>query len=251
MVVILYLLANFAYLASLPLKGHMDWAEGYERIVRDNPEVKRHYQAKIAQARGIDQARDQRIATAVLEQVSPSAAPQLGVVVMAIAIMISTFGCDNGLILMGPRLYYAMARDGLFFRSVGRLSRWGVPVAGLILQMVWSIVLVFSGSYDELLDYIIFGALLFYILTVLAVFVLRHRLPDVERPYRAFGYPIVPALYILLCAVIAVGLLVVKPVFSWPSFVIVLTGIPVYLLWRLQGPAPAAPATSTEITRIP
>jgi APA family basic amino acid/polyamine antiporter len=236
MVVILYLLANFAYLASLPLKGDAEWVASYERIIRENPENKRHYQAKIARARGIDQAQDQRIATAVLEQVSPSAAPRLGVIIMAIAIMISTFGCDNGLILMGPRLYYAMARDGLFFRSVGRLSRWGVPVAGLLLQMAWSIVLVYSGSYDELLDYIIFGALLFYILTVLAVFVLRVRRPDLERPYRAFGYPLVPALYIVLCAVIAVGLLIVKPVFSWPSFVIVLTGIPVYLLWRLQRP---------------
>jgi APA family basic amino acid/polyamine antiporter len=133
-------------------------------------------------------------------------------------------------------MYYAMAKDGLFFRSVGRLSRFGVPAAGLLLQMVWSIVLVFSGSYDELLDYIIFGALLFYILTVLAVFVLRHKRPELERPYRAFGYPVVPILYIVLCAVIALGLLVVKPVYSWPSFLIVLTGIPVYLLWRSAAP---------------
>ena len=108
-------------------------------------------------------------------------------------------------------------------------------------KVVWSIVLVFSGSYDELLDYIIFGALLFYILTVLAVFVLRRKRPELERPYRAFGYPVVPIVYIGLCAVIAMGLLVVKPVYSWPSFLIVLSGIPVYLLWR-AGSRPAASA---------
>src|SRR5207245_195945 len=120
----------------------------------------------------------------------------------------------------------------LVFRSVCQLMRCGVLAAGLVLQALWSVLLLFSGSYNALLDYIIFGALLFYILTVLAVFVLRWRRPDLDRPYRAFGYPVVPALYIALCAVIALGLLVVKPVFSWPSFLIVLTGIPVYLLWR-------------------
>jgi APA family basic amino acid/polyamine antiporter len=236
-VVILYLLANLAYLASLPLHGDKEAAESLERQVTENPEMKAKLQPEIARLRGIDQARDKRIATAVLEQVSP----QLGVPLMALAIMISTFGCNNGLILMGPRMYYAMAQDGLFFQSVGRLSRFGVPAAGLVLQMVWSIVLVFSGSYDELLDYIIFGALLFYILTVLAVFVLRRKRPELERPYRAFGYPVVPIVYIGLCAVIAMGLLVVKPVYSWPSFLIVLTGIPVYLLWR-AGARPAANA---------
>jgi APA family basic amino acid/polyamine antiporter len=216
MVVVLYLLANVAYLAALPLHGDKT--------------------GSTALARGIEHARDDRVATAVLERVSP----QLGVGLMAAAIMVSTFGCINGLTLMGPRLYYAMARDRLFFRSVGRLNSWGVPAAGLILQMFWAIVLVFSGSYNELLDYIIFGALLFYILTVLAVFVLRSRRPDLERPYRAFGYPLVPALYVVLCAVIALALLVVKPVNSWPSFVIVLTGIPVYLVWRLVFSSEAA-----------
>jgi APA family basic amino acid/polyamine antiporter len=208
LVVVLYLLANVAYLTALPQHGDPQGATAFDR--------------------GIDHAKDDRVATAVLERVSPS----LGVSLMALAIMISTFGCDNGLILMGPRLYYAMANDGLFFRSVGRLNRAGVPAAGLVLQGLWSVLLIFSGSYGDLLDYIIFAALLFYILTVSAVFVLRRRRPDLERPYRAFGYPVVPALYIVLCAVIALGLLVVKPVYSWPSFLIVLTGIPVYLLWR-------------------
>jgi APA family basic amino acid/polyamine antiporter len=227
-VVVLYLLANFAYLASLPLKGDPEEIARLQRIIERNPESRAILEPDIARFGGIDDAPKDRVATAVIERVSPL----WGVPVMAAVIMISTFGCNNGLILMGPRMYYAMANDGLFFRSVGRLNQWGVPAAGLLLQMLWSIVLVFSGSYDELLDYIIFGALLFYILTVLAVFVLRRRRPDLERPYRALGYPVVPALYIVLCAVIALGLLVVKPVFSWPSFVIVLVGIPVYLLWR-------------------
>src|SRR5262249_34528393 len=151
--------------------------------------------------RGIDRALDDRVGTAVLELVSP----RFGVAVMAIAIMISTFGCVNGIILSNSRLCYAMARDGLFFRSVGQLSPRGVPVAGLILQLMWSIVLIFSGSYSELLDYVIFAALLFYVLTISALFVLRRKRPDWPRPYRAFGYPVVPALYIALCAVIMVG----------------------------------------------
>src|SRR5262249_57151117 len=178
--------------------------------------------------RGIQRADDDRVATAVLERVSPG----VGVPLMAIAIMISTFGCVNGIVLAGARLYYAMARDGLFFQSVGKLNDRGVPAAGLVLQCVWGIVLIFSGSYNELLDYVIFAALLFYVITVSALFVLRRKRPEWPRPYRAFGYPIVPAVYVLLCAVIMLGLLVIKPVYSWPSFLIVLTGIPVYLIWR-------------------
>jgi APA family basic amino acid/polyamine antiporter len=221
LVVVLYLLANFAYLAALPLRGDL--------------------YGETALARGIDHAKDDRVATAVLERVSPG----LGVTVMALAIMVSTFGCVNGLILMSPRLYYAMANDGLFFRSVGRLNRSGVPAGGLILQALWSVLLIFSGSYSDLLNYIIFAALLFYILTVLAVFVLRRRWPAKERPYRALGYPLVPALYIVLCAVIALALLVVKPVYSWPSFLIVLTGIPVYLVWRMRAPPETKPLSGS------
>lgn len=193
----------------------------------------RHLKAETAFLRGIDDARDDRVATAVLERLSPN----LGVPLMALAIMVSTFGCNNGLILMGPRLYYAMARDGLFFRGVGRLNSAAVPAAGLVVQAAWSVLLIFSGSYSELLDYVIFAALLFYILTVAAVFVLRRTRPELPRPYRALGYPVLPGLYICVCAVIMLSLLLVKPVFSWPSFFIVLTGIPVYLLWRLRGRA--------------
>jgi APA family basic amino acid/polyamine antiporter len=146
--------------------------------------------------------------------------------------MISTFGCVNGMTLMGARLYYAMAQDGLFFQSVGRLNRRGVPAAGLILQGIWSVLLVFSGTYNELLDYVIFAALLFYVLTVAGLFILRWKQPHLERPYKAFGYPVVPAIYMILCAVIMVNLLIVKPVFTWPGLIIVLTGIPVYFIWR-------------------
>ncbi len=234
-VIVLYLLANLAYLAALPLHGSPVAAIEPGHPTAMTADELRTQRAELALRRGIDHARDDRVATAVLERVSPG----LGVGLMALAIMISTLGCDNGLILMGPRLYYAMARDGLFFRVVGRLSRARVPAAGLVLQGLWSVVLIFSGSYNELLDYIIFAALLFYVLTVLAVFVLRRRRPELPRPYRAFGYPVVPALYIAAAAFIALALLVVKPVYSWPSFVIVLTGIPVFLLWRKR-PGPAA-----------
>jgi basic amino acid/polyamine antiporter, APA family len=213
MVIVLYILANIAYLAALPLKGEKDVPATAESAPF---------------RRGIDHAKDDRVATAVLEEVSP----RFAVPMMAIIIMISTFGCVNGLTIMGARLYYAMARDGLFFQSSGKLNRFGVPAWGLWLQCAWSIVLIFSGSYNELLDYIIFAALMFYILTVSAVFVLRVKKPDAPRPYRAWGYPVVPALYIILCSVIMVSLLVVKPVYSWPSFIIVLAGIPVYLVWR-------------------
>jgi APA family basic amino acid/polyamine antiporter len=212
LVIALYVLANIAYLSALPLKGH---------AVADS------HGKNAAFERGIDHAEKDRVGTAVLERVSPD-----GVKAMAIIIMISTFGCVNGLTIMGARLYYAMARDGLFFQMSGKLNRFGVPAWGLWLQCAWSIVLIFSGSYNELLDYIIFAALMFYILTVAGVFVLRVKKPDAPRPYRAWGYPVVPALYIILCSVIMLSLLVVKPVFSWPSFIIVLTGIPVYFVWR-------------------
>jgi APA family basic amino acid/polyamine antiporter len=212
-VILLYVLANVAYLTALPMNG----ADKIEPTAEN-----------AAFLRGIDHAKDDRVGTAVLERVSPT----FGVTMMAVIIMISTAGCVNGLTIMGARLYYAMARDGLFFQSVGTLNRQGVPAAGLWLQCGWSIVLIFTGSYSELLDYIIFAALLFYILTVSAVFVLRVKRPDAPRPYRAWGYPVVPAVYIGLCAVVMLSLLVVKPVYSWPSFIIVLAGIPVYYLWR-------------------
>jgi basic amino acid/polyamine antiporter, APA family len=230
-VITLYVLANVAYLAALPIQGKLEKAEAIEKKADEyesGSERARDLQAEAAFVRGIDHAKEGRVGTAVLERASP----RLGVPLMAIAIMISTFGCVNGLVLMGPRLYYAMAQDGVFFQSVGRLSARGVPAAGLVLQCLWSIVLIFSGTYSDLLDYTIFAALLFYAVTVAGLFILRSTQPNAERPYEALGYPVIPGLYVVLCTVIMLNLLVVKPVYSWPSFLIVLAGIPVYFMWR-------------------
>jgi basic amino acid/polyamine antiporter, APA family len=230
-VVTLYVLANVAYLAALPIQGDEEAAKALEAKAKSysvGSEEARKLEADAALKRGINHAKDDRVGTAVLERVSPD----VGVPLMAIAIMISTFGCVNGLVLMGPRLYWAMAHDGVFFKSVGRLSASGVPVAGLVLQCLWSIVLIFSGTYSDLLDYIIFAALLFYAVTVAGLFILRRTQPNAERPYKALGYPLVPALYVVACTLIMLVLLVVKPVYSWPSFLIVLAGIPVYFMWR-------------------
>lgn len=191
-----------------------------ERIVRSTPEL------------GISHARDDRVGTAVLQMIFP----KYGMIAMAIAIMISTFGCVNGMILMGSRLYYAMAKDGLFFKSAGELNTNGVPAVGLILQGVWSILLVFSGTYIELLDYVIFAALLFYALTVSGLFVLRKTKPDEIRPYKAWGYPLLPLLYILLCIIIMINLLVVRPEYTWPGLIIVASGIPVFYFWHKKDP---------------
>lgn len=216
LVIVLYLLANLAYLAALPVQGVRGGATPFDR--------------------GIAHAADERVGTAVFEVASP----QLGVGFMALAIMVSTFGCVNGMVLMGARLYYAMANDNLFFRSVGRLNQRGVPAVGLLLQGFWSILLVFSGSYDELLDFLMFAVLVFYALTVAGLFILRVTRPNAERPYKTWGYPVVPAVYLLLCVAICVVLLVVKPQNTWPGLIIVLTGIPVYFLWRLTSPRTAA-----------
>ena len=155
---------------------------------------------------------------------------------MAIAIMISTFGCVNGMILMGSRLYYAMAHDGLFFKAAGELNTRGVPAYGLVLQGAWSILLVFSGTYIELLDYVIFAALLFYALTVSGLFVLRRTKPNEIRPYKAWGYPFLPFLYILLCTIVMIDLLIVRPEYTWPGLIIVASGIPVFYFWHKRNP---------------
>ena len=246
LVIVLYLLANCAYLAALPFHGEYSVVPGggvgQSQLLRavggPHPgwqvsiESKEEIRKMPAFDFGIDHARDDRVGTAVLERVSP----EFGVSIMAIAIMVSTFGCLNGLILMGPRLYYAMARDGVFFQAAGQLSARNVPALGLLLQAFWSVLLIFSGSYSELLDYVIFAALFFYMLTVGGLFVLRWKMPNAERPYRAIGYPVLPALYVVMCAVIMLALLFVKPIYSWPSFLIVLSGIPVYFLWRRGQP---------------
>jgi APA family basic amino acid/polyamine antiporter len=151
---------------------------------------------------------------------------------MAIFIMISTMGCNNGLVLAGPRVYYAMAKDGLFFKKVGSLNKKGVPAFAIIVQGAWSILLCLSGTYSNLLDYVIIAALIFYILTILAVFVLRVKRPDIERPYKAFGYPYIPIFYIIVTSAIAIILLVYKPDYTVPGLGIVLLGIPVFFLWN-------------------
>lgn len=158
-----------------------------------------------------------------------------GTLIIAIMLMISTFGCDNGLILSGARVYYTMAKDGLFFKQVATLNKNAVPAKALWLQCVWASLLCLSGKYGELLDYVIFVVLIFYILTIAGIFRLRKTRPDIPRPYKAFGYPVLPLLYILSASVICIALLVYKPYFTWPGLCIVLLGIPVYyFVWGKQ-----------------
>ena len=144
----------------------------------------------------------------------------------------------NGLILAGARVYYAMARDGLFFARVGEVHpRWRTPVVSLGVQCVWAALLTLSGTYNDLLDYVIFAVVLFYILTIVGLFVLRRTRPEMERPYRAVGYPWAPALYILAAAFIEIMLLIYKPGYTWPGLIIVIMGVPVYYFWRRRGAA--------------
>ena len=177
----------------------------------------------------IQHAPEDRVATAAAARMLGPLAVQL----MAAAIMVSTFGCANGMILAGARVYYAMARDGLFFRRAGTLDpRRHTPVFALVIQCAWAALLTMSGSYSELLDYVIFAVVLFYILTIAGLFVLRRTRPDMDRPYRAFGYPLLPAAYIVIAGAIEVLLLLYKPSYTWPGLIIVLLGVPVYFLWK-------------------
>jgi basic amino acid/polyamine antiporter, APA family len=207
-VITLYIICNFVYLNVLPLDGMPNGATILER--------------------GIKYATEERVGTAVMTQMFGPA----GGLLMAAAIMVSGFGCVNGLILAGARVYYAMAKDGLFFRGVAKLHpTYKTPAVSLMVQMVWTCVLCVSGSYGQLLDYIVFAVLVFYILTIFGLFVLRRTHPGAERPYRAIGYPVLPAVYIVMALFIDVVLLRYKPQFTWPGLIIVLLGIPVYFLW--------------------
>ena len=207
-VLTVYFLVSLSYLLVLPMAGDPHGAT--------------------VMARGIQYATEDRVATAVLEQIFHSG----GAWLMAGAILISTFGCANGMSLAGARVYYAMSQDGLFFKSVGKLHpRYKTPAAGLLVQAAWTTVLCVSGSYSQLLDYIIFAVLVFYILTIAGLFVLRFKKPDAPRPYKALGYPVLPALYIALASWICIVLLRYKPQYTWPGLVLVLLGIPVYLFW--------------------
>ena len=177
----------------------------------------------------IQNAPEDRVATAAAAVIFGPIAVQ----VMAAAIMISTFGCINGMALSGARVYYAMARDGLFFKPAAKLDPvHHAPVTSLVVQCIWACLLTLSGTYSDLLDYIIFAVLLFYMLTISGIFVLRRRRPDIERPVRAFGYPVLPALYIAVAGLIEVLLLLYKPKYTWPGLIIVLAGVPVYYLWK-------------------
>jgi APA family basic amino acid/polyamine antiporter len=159
---------------------------------------------------------------------------------MAAAIMISTFGCNNGLILSGARVYYAMARDGLFFRRAGELHETHrTPAFGLKVQAVWASLLCLSGTYSQLLDYVIFAAVLFMLTTVIGLFALRVRNPEAERPVKAPLYPWLPAAYALLTLIFCINLLVQKPQYSWPGLIIVALGIPVYFAWQHLARRPA------------
>ena len=206
-VIVLYLLANVSYLVTLPF-------ETIQNVPSD------------------------RVGSATAQVIFPT----FGAALMAIAIMISTFGCNNGLIIAGARAYYAMAKDGLFFKSSGELNKFHVPAWGLVIQGIWAAFYVlprtvkadgtYGNLYGDLLTYVISAALIFYILTIIGIFVLRSKQPDAERPYKAFGYPVIPALYCVGAGVILGVLFIFQPTATWPGLVIVLTGVPVYFIWK-------------------
>jgi basic amino acid/polyamine antiporter, APA family len=207
-VAILYFLTNVVYLMALPIEGIPDGKTIFER--------------------GISFATNDRIGTASMEGILGSYAA----IAMAVLVVISTFGCNNGMILSGARVYYAMANDKVFFKGAGKLNKHGVPARGLIFQCFWAILLCLSGTYSNLLDYVIATVLLFYALTITGVFVMRIRQKDTERRFRAFGYPILPALYIISTVFISTILLIYKSTYTWPGIIIILSGVPVYYIWK-------------------
>lgn len=221
-VVTLYLLANLAYLFTLPLAG-------------------------------IQHAAADRVGTATLQVIFP----KIGAAAMAAAIMVSTFGTINALTLTGARVYYAMARQGVFFPFAGKLNASGVPGASLRLQGLWAVLLVLPRTYNpatqtwgnlysDLLEYVISAALLFYVLTVAGVFRLRITRPDAPRPYRTFGYPFVPILYIMAASTILLALFAYRPETTWPGLLIVMLGVPIYLLISRLSDRPAVAASILE-----
>jgi APA family basic amino acid/polyamine antiporter len=161
-------------------------------------------------------------------------------VIIALMIMISTFGCNNGLILSGARVYYTMAHDGLFFKKTGELNKSGVPQFGLWIQCLVACILCLSGQYGDLLDMISFVVVIFYVLTIFGIYILRRRNPDAERPYKAFGYPVLPALYIIMGLAFCTLLLMYKSQYAKGGFVIVLIGIPIYLITQYNAKKRAA-----------
>ncbi|MFD2870939.1 APC family permease [Mucilaginibacter ximonensis] len=174
------------------------------------------------------------IATAEKDRVAVSASQvifgPIGTSVIAVMIMISTFGCNNGLILAGARVYYTMAQDGLFFKRTGTLNKFAVPSFGLWIQCLVASILCLSGRYGDLLDMISFVVVIFYVLTILGIYILRVQRPDMPRPYKAFGYPVLPAIYMLMGIAFCILLIIYKPQFTWPGLIIVLVGIPIYYI---------------------
>jgi len=206
-VTIIYILANIAYLALLPIKGAPDAV-----AVFDN---------------GIMFAAQDRVGAAAANIILGN----IGVFVMAGLIMVSTFGCNSGLVLAGGRVFYAMSKEGLFFKKAGELNNNDVPEKALWFQCIWACLLCISGKYGDLLTYATFASLLFYMLTTYGIFILRKKEPDAERPYKAFGYPIIPAVYIVVTAAICAALLIYDTVNTGLGLVIVALGIPVYYLF--------------------
>jgi APA family basic amino acid/polyamine antiporter len=154
----------------------------------------------------------------------------IGTYVIALMIMISTFGCNNGLVLAGARVYYTMAKDGLFFKNAGILNKHSVPSWALWAQCIVASILCLSGKYGDLLDMISFVVVIFYVLTIAGIFILRRKMPEAERPYKAFGYPVLPAIYIVMGVAFCILLIIYKPQYTWPGLIITLIGIPLYYM---------------------
>jgi basic amino acid/polyamine antiporter, APA family len=205
-VTLLYVMANVAYFCVLPVKGSFS-GEGVTEL-------------------GIQFAEKDRVGAAAMMSIFGNSAQ----IMMAVLIMVSTFGCNNGLILAGSRLFQSMANDGLFFKKAGTLNKNLVPGTSLVIQGIWAGLLCLSGSYGDLLGYATFASLLFYIITILGIFILRKKEPDTARPYKAFGYPIIPALYIVITLAICINLIYFKPVPTTIGLGIVAIGIPVYFI---------------------
>jgi APA family basic amino acid/polyamine antiporter len=201
-VTIIYVLCNLMYLSVLPIGN------------------------SINDTNSIAFAAENRVAVVAAQAIFGNS----GTLIIALLIMVSTFGCNNGLILSGARVYYTMAQDGLFFKKTGVLNKAAVPAYGLWIQCIVASILCLSGKYGDLLDYVSFVVMLFYILTISGIFILRIKKPHLQRPYKAVGYPVLPAIYILLAAVFCVSLFLYKPNYTWPGLVIVLLGIPIYYI---------------------
>ncbi|MBK6860755.1 MAG: amino acid permease [Saprospiraceae bacterium] len=206
-VVTLYVFANLAYLFLLPFYGSPDGTDAYSR--------------------GIQFAADNRVGTAAASLMFG----QTATIIMAILIMVSTFGCNNSIIFSSARVYQAMALDGLFFKKMRNNNKYGVPGNALWIQFAWASVLCLSGKYGNLLDYVMFAVMFFAIIAIVGLFKLRKERPELNRPYKAWGYPFVPALYIILAGLFCINLLIEKPMYSFPGLIIVALGIPVYFYW--------------------